>query len=267
MKWTLKVHKKCSNLACYGDTGRYPLATKIAKQVIKYYNRLENLNAAGANSLVLHAFAEQKHSNLSWHKNMSTLLEAAGYTNQQHELPNPVQIQNKLQEHFDRLWNDQRKKSTKLFYYNQVKKDVSISFEPFLALNDSNARKCVMQLRSSSHRLNCETARYKSVKDLDRNNCSNSWLKRCEFCTSEDAVLLSQLPFNEVIEETEHHILITCPKYHQQRLNLHEGTKSLLLRNESHEDLYTWEHIGNFGPYIKKLFNLRFPKKKKTKDE
>ena len=91
-----------------------------------------------------------------------------------------------------------------------------------------------MQLRSSSHRLNCETARYKGQKDLDRIHCSISWFKRCEFCTSDEALLLSNLPFNEIIEEDEHHLLITCPKFHQQRLNLQEATKSLLLRNEDH---------------------------------
>ena len=93
--------------------------------------------------------------------------------------------------------------------------------------------------------------------------CSSNWFKRCEFCTSEEALLLTHLPFNEVIEEDELHILITCPKYHQQRLNLQEGTKSLLLRNEAHEELYSCEHIRIFGPYVKKLFKLRFPRKKR----
>ena len=265
LKWTLKVHKKCSNLACYGDSGRYPLTIKISKQVVKYYNRLENLDAAGVNSLVRHAFAEQKLNNLSWYTNMSTLLQMAGYTSQRHGLADPVQIRIKLQEHFDSLWNEQRKNSKKLTYYNLVKNNSSISFENFLALKDSESRKCVMQLRSSSHRLNCETARYKTEKDLEKNHCSSNWFKRCEFCTSEEALLLTHLPFNEVIEEDELHILITCPKYHQQRLNLQEGTKSLLLRNEAHEELYSCEHIRIFGPYVKKLFQTRFPRKKRRR--
>ena len=265
LKWTLGVHKKCSNLACYGDSGRYPLAIKLSKQVVNYYNRLENLDAAGVNSFVRHAFAEQRLGNLSWYNNMSTLLEIAGHASQQHGLANPVQIKLKLQEYFDRIWDGQRKMSKKLSYYNQVKKDASISFEPFLTLSDSKSRKCLMQLRSSSHRLNCETARYTGERDLDKNQCSVSWFKRCEFCTSDDARLLSNLPFNEVIEEDEHHILISCPKFHQHRLNLQEDTKSLLLRNEGHEELYSLEHMKNFGPYVKKIFKSRFPKKMKAK--
>ena len=39
------IHKKCSNLACYGDSGRCSLTIKISKQVVEYYNRLENLDA------------------------------------------------------------------------------------------------------------------------------------------------------------------------------------------------------------------------------
>ena len=38
------IHKKCSNLACYGDSGRCSLTIKISKQVVEYYNRLENLD-------------------------------------------------------------------------------------------------------------------------------------------------------------------------------------------------------------------------------
>ena len=79
------------------------------------------------------------------------------------------------------------------------------------------------------------------------------------------SVLLTHLPFNEVIEEDELHVLIACPKYHQQRLNLQERTQSLLLSNEDHEILYNWENIRYFGPYVKKLFSARFPKKTKTK--
>ena len=76
---------------------------------------------------------------------------------------------------------------------------------------------------------------------------------------------MSNLPFNEIIEEDEHHLLITCPKFHQQRLNLQEATKSLLLRNEDHEELYTLEHMRNFGTYVKRIFKSRFPKKKQSK--
>ncbi|KAL5253101.1 hypothetical protein ACHWQZ_G015761 [Mnemiopsis leidyi] len=44
LKWTLQVHKKCANLTCYGDTGRFPLVIQLAKQAISYFNRLLDLD-------------------------------------------------------------------------------------------------------------------------------------------------------------------------------------------------------------------------------
>ena len=80
----------------------------------------------GVNSLVRQAFVKQRLNNLSWYKNMSTLLQIAGYTSQWHGLANPVKIKMKLQEHFDRLWDEQRKNNQKLAYYNQVKKELHV---------------------------------------------------------------------------------------------------------------------------------------------
>ena len=193
---------------------------------------------------------------------MSNLLAIAGCANHQHELANPVAVRAKLEEHFNKLWDEQRKKSRKLNYYNQVKKHSTISFEPFLNISDTRDRKCLMRLRSSSHRLNCETARYITESNLDKNQCSYTWFKRCEFCTTEEAVLLTHLPLNDIIEEDEHHLLITCPRYHAQRVSLSEETKSLLLRDENHEELYKSRHVKYFGRYVRKIFDIRFPKKK-----
>ena len=64
--------KKCSSISCYGDSGHYPLGEKLSKQVVCYYNRLDNLNAANDPSLARHA------SLLIQVKNTKTLLELAG---------------------------------------------------------------------------------------------------------------------------------------------------------------------------------------------
>ena len=72
------------------------------------------------------------------------------------------------------------------------------------------------------------------------------------------------LPFNEIIGEDELHILITCPKYHQERLNLQEGTKSLPLRNEAHDEMHSssCEHIRIFGPnYVKEFLRHASPER------
>ena len=43
LKWTMSVHKKTSNLACWGDSGRMPLVVALSKQVRDYFNRLKSL--------------------------------------------------------------------------------------------------------------------------------------------------------------------------------------------------------------------------------
>ena len=254
LKWTLMVHRKCSNLACYGDTGRYPLALELSKQVISYYNRLLNLDHAGVQALVRHAYVEQRENNLPWFKNMSALLAKGGHTHTGQSLPNPVQIRATLRSYFDNIWNEQRSQSSKLDYYNSAKRTSKIEFEPFLKLKDHAIRRCVMKLRSSSHRLNCETARYSTDKELNKKGTTINWEKRCKFCTADDALLLSHLPFHDTIVENENHIMVTCPRFHAPRTSLHENTKSLLLRNEDHHLLFQSEHILHFGRYVKKGF-------------
>ena len=102
LKWTLRVHKKCSNLACYGDSGRYPLAVKLSKQFVSYYNRLDSLNAADDPSLVRHAFVEQGLRKLSWYQSTKTLLELAGHNSEY--LAKPLAVHSELQSYFDRNW-------------------------------------------------------------------------------------------------------------------------------------------------------------------
>ena len=60
------------------------------------------------------------------------------------------------------------------------------------------------------------------------------YIDSSEFCTAEDALYLTHLPFSNIIEENEQHVLIECPSYHEFRLNLLEHTinKSLLLQTK-----------------------------------
>ena len=264
LKWTLQVHKYCSNMACYGDTGRHPLVIQLSKQMISYFNRLQVLDQTGSNSLVRHAFAVQRINQLTWYKNTVKIMETAGHHHHTNSVC-PTHIRSKLQEHFNQLWEAERYKSSKLSYYNQVKKTPYVQYEEYLDLVCAEDRKCLMRLRSSSHRLNCETGRYITEKELIKSNAAKSWHKRCEFCVSEETKWLSHLPFCNIIQEDEHHALVSCPRYHQLRTELHEDTKSLLLRNEDHHLLYMQPHVTRFGGYVRKVFRQRFPRKEKKK--
>ncbi|KAL5249264.1 hypothetical protein ACHWQZ_G018201 [Mnemiopsis leidyi] len=226
---------------------------------------LLDLDKTRSKSFVRHAFAEQRINKLTWYQNTIKLLEIAGHHHQT-DSACPTRIKLKLQEHFNQLWEVERHRSSILSYYNQVKRTPHIHYEDFLDLVCTEDRKCLMRLRSSNHRFNCETERYVTDKELATSNALKSWYKRCEFCVSDDTKWLTHLPFCNIIEEDEHHILISCPKFHQLRTELHEETKSLLLRNEDHHYLYNQPHIYRFGGYVRKIVKQRFPKTKKKKD-
>ena len=262
LKWTLQVHRKCSNLACYGDSGRFPLVIQLSKQVISYFNRLHALDQTRSDSLVRHAFAEQRANKFTWYQNTIKIMELSGHHQQSRNIC-PALIKTKLQDHFNHLWETERQMSSKLSYYNQVKRTPHVHYEAFLDLTCAEDRRCLMRLRSSSHRLNCETGRYTTNKELLKSNATLTWHKRCEFCVTDEAKWLSHLPFCDIIEETEHHALISCPRFHQLRTDLNEDTKSLLLRNEDHHQLFELPHVGRLSGYVRKIFRLRFPKKEK----
>ena len=190
LKWTLLVHKKCSNLACYGDSGRYPLYIRLAKQAISYFNRLDSLDAGEDTTLVRHAFAEQKKSRLGWYTNMKKLLDVAGPTNER-DPPRPSDIQTKLESYFNTIWREEKNLSSKMNFYNLVKESTVIQYESYLNLPNYKERKYLMQLRSSSHRLNNETGRYLTAKGSQDTSTPHQWMRRCEFCTSK-----KQKPFS-----------------------------------------------------------------------
>ncbi|KAL5272619.1 hypothetical protein ACHWQZ_G000729 [Mnemiopsis leidyi] len=222
--------------------------------------RLQALDQARSNSLVRHAFAEQRTNKFTWYQNTIKIMEVAGHHHQTSSAC-PAHIKSKLQQYFNVLWETERHTSSKLSYYNQVKITPHVHYEDFLDLACGEDRKCLMRLRSSSHRLNCETGRYVTDKELTKSSGTKSWYKRCEFCTTEETKWLSNLPFCNIIQEDEHHVLISCPRYHQLRTELHEDTKSLLLRNEEHNKLYKEPHVNSFSRYVTRIFRERFPKK------
>ena len=68
----LGLHKKASNVAVWGDTGRYPLIYECIKLTLNYFKRVDDLKD---DSLVYAALLEQKSLNLNWYKNIENLLK------------------------------------------------------------------------------------------------------------------------------------------------------------------------------------------------
>ena len=67
-----RVHLKSSYIGTWGESGRYPQLYQSIKLTIKYYQRIDNMKTP---SIVKAALQEQKIMNLSWYKNIKTLLK------------------------------------------------------------------------------------------------------------------------------------------------------------------------------------------------
>ena len=78
LKWSIGVSKQNYNAAVYGDCGRKPTIIQIIKQFVDFLNRLTLLDRNDSQSIVRHAFAEQKRLNLPWYTNTVQLSERLG---------------------------------------------------------------------------------------------------------------------------------------------------------------------------------------------
>ena len=70
LKWTLGIPKRTSIAAVYGDCGRIPIALRLLKQLIDFFNRLSIMDKNKSDKIVRHAFAEQKHLMLPWYSSI-----------------------------------------------------------------------------------------------------------------------------------------------------------------------------------------------------
>ena len=159
--------------------------------------------------------------------------------------------------------------SSKLEFYRQLKNEPN--FESYLDIKSRNVRKSLAQLRSSSHRLNIETARYLdyrvngSSKNKSKTSLSKAWSRCCKFCCTPEVELLQQLPFaEEPIVEDERHVLVSCPAYHHLRIRLSDHIKSSILAwDERVPLLFETNTQEELGLYVHRIFQQRFSKQNK----
>ena len=118
LKWTLHVHAKVSNLACWGDSGRWPLVVHLLKQAFDYSKRLEFFHHTNTDTLVRHTYAEQKELNLPWFTNTNGLLNGI---NENGGISSSV-IRDKVKTQFENVWLQGIGKSSKLQFYASIKK-------------------------------------------------------------------------------------------------------------------------------------------------
>ena len=213
LKYLLGVNKRSSNLASWGETGRFPLIFESMKLSIDYFKRVMNLSPS---LLVRAAMNEQICLELSWFSNIRDFINCFDDTNpQQHRLnSSPILnatslsehcssslILSNIQRHFTASWKSAIRTSRKLAFYHTIKD--TFNWEPYLDhANTFNDRRSTAKIRCSSHKLNIEAGRYANVP-LER--------RKCQFCESNKIA--------DVIED-EDHALHVCPIGNQVRAQL-----------------------------------------------
>ena len=151
LKWTLRVPKRTSNAAVWGDTGRHLLAFGLIKHTLNYYTRLIKLDESNSKCYIRHAFAEQRKLGLEWYssmhqivKDLDPLTDRKTYT-----FSNTTLCKTRGQELFVEAWDHCRQGNRKLGFYNAIKSRLVV--EPYLNECFPNHARHVALLRTSSH--------------------------------------------------------------------------------------------------------------------
>ena len=239
----LGIHARAPNVAVWGDSGRLPLSLSLGNGVLKYYNRIKDMENSDRQDtptpLVVYALKEQELLELDW----VTQVLAMSRINKE--------------DTFTTSWNRDRTNNRKMGFYNVVK--TSFYQEEYLNL-ERDLSKWIARLRCSAHRYNIEVGRQQKYRESARIEDTMTKMRACPICTTEDPLtflLISQLPSHETITEDEEHVLLHCPGYDDIR-NQHLSTEKPQLHAVRMRTLFKdrpWET----AVFLRKANNIRHP--------
>ena len=266
IKWTLGVHKRASNIGCYGETGRAPLGVTCLPQILRYFMNLERLVTFNNNisdqdvdlPLVYRAFMEQKILQLEWYDTLKGICNRHLPASYSGSLTNAEVATTSCYKEFSAFWMTEKASQNRLSFLNSIK--VELRYEEYLSQLPRSMRSHVTRLRIGAHLLNSERGRYNTKTGNER-----MLHKVCESCMdgNHTNTLLHELPFYDPIIEDESHVLVTCPRYHLLRSKLPDNVLSPMLRHDFQEALEDKRYSFYVGQFIKNIFQSRNPKSKK----
>ena len=176
LKWILGVHKKASNIGCWGELARLPIGISLAKH---YYNYAKRAELADSSTLLHHAYKEQSHTQLPWYKKLLELEVILSPTKSQlvkvHSNPGQV-LTNMFKHMFTGIWTSALSKSPKLSFLRELKS--CWEEESYIIKLPFTLRKNLTRLRISAHLLPVETGRY-SRPVIPRTE------RFCEYCKNQ----------------------------------------------------------------------------------
>ena len=229
----LGVHKKASNLAVYGELGRYPLFINEIIQSLKYAEYL----AGQDNNPILRDFYTNMTDNEPAVKRGSildfaeTIKQWMGYENVVLKPTMLFKIKRRLRDDFECYWSRLvqcpysrtcKQGRNKLRTYSTFKK--KFQFENYLNIADPKARKNLSRLRVSAHRLHIETQRFNG-----RNLYIPEEQRICPCCNSQE-------------KEDEFHFIVKCDRYQIPRQAMFNSVieKNIHFSNYTENQKFIW---------------------------
>jgi len=252
-RYVLGVNGKTSMLAIRGETGRFPLYLEVVTNLLKYLNHLMSTTSDLLNNALKVNLDLAERGKQCWVSWVQVLLNELGLKiDMIRQPPNSwlPKITRTLRLKYFSLWKKELKrdvtnsgKGNKLRTYNKFKS--SLTREPYLDLiKDRTTRKCLAQLRTSSHKLHVETGRYNGRNLTDRT---------CEICGSNDI-------------EDEEHFLTVCKAFGNDReqLYVHAKANCKNFTNLSNEHKMIWlmtaedsDIVHALASYTRRCLQLR----------
>ena len=167
LRQILGVHKKTCNIAILSETGKYPIAIKIFKAVIKYWLRLHS----SERGLILEAKAmnedlyQKKGQN--WNRmveHLLTLTKIGERPSQNQKFNNKIlnNFKKNINELFTKWWQQRKLEGGKLDFYFAQKN--SFGYEKYLDRIPRHIRKSITRIQTSSHNFPIELLRYSENK-------------------------------------------------------------------------------------------------------
>ena len=203
LKQILGVRLQTSNIAVYGELGRFPLAILRKIRILKYWYKI----LASKNSLLYKVYGQQVNDiargsfENNWAFQIKSLLDELGFTyiwNEQ--VITKVQLEMVIQCVYDQYfqnWYGSVNASSKLEVVKCTNK--VFHFEKYLkCIKTDSHRIALARLRCSAHKLAIEEGR---LRNIERS------LRLCQFC-------------NSGVIEDEFHFLLACPAYSELRTSI-----------------------------------------------
>ena len=175
LKRILGTNSKATNIAVYGELGKFPLIVQIASLVAKFWIRIKNpLFSSSLVGIAAKYCIKTNQKGVTFANYILDMCDMKSLDELEvpfNELGNCGKgIKSDLSRRFSTYWIDQLNKGNdggKLRTLCKVKR--SFRFEKYLEkIINVNHRKAVTQLRISSHKLPVESGRYKNIPYIDR---------------------------------------------------------------------------------------------------